>query len=1129
MDLTVTGLAAADRREVAGAAASGFAELPDLFTHPEYYLPVVGADGGARGGATDALMDLTREHGPAFAKRMPNGVTIVVVSSLELVEELSDEARFAKRVTPAMVTLRGFAGDGLFTAYNDEPNWAKAHNILLPAFAMDSMRAYHRSMLVVADRLIGSWDARAAAGSRVEVVDDMTRATLDIIGLAGFGFDFECVSRAQPHPFVGALVRSLTYSQAVTQRSPGGDYAAADDAFAEDRALMARIVDEVIAERRAGGGGPGDDLLGRMFSVPDPETGELLDDANIRNQVITFLIAGHDTTAGALSFALHHLMKNPAVLQLARAEAAAVFGEDPDPRPAFEDVARLRYTRQILEETLRLWPTAPGFLREARHDTMLGGRYPVRRGQAIRVLTPMLHRQPVWGEYVEEFDPSRFAPAAVADRPANAYKPFGTGMRGCIGRQFAMHEATLLLSLIVHRYRLIDDTGYRLRLKQGLTLKPDGFGLTPVRRTEPERAADRAALPALVSPRRPEAGLNGSAAPADDATAAASSARAARGTALSVLCGSNLGRSREYAQQVAELAARLGFTASVAPLDDAVGKLPADGPAVIVAASYNGRPTDDAAEFVSWLGTARDATARGVGFAVLGVGDSNWAATFQRVPALIDGRLGELGGERLLPRGSIDVSADPDSAFEDFAGRLRTVLLRAYGDQDAPGGPGASTEPEDGYAVHEVTGGPLAALARRHGLAELAVDQVTDLADMAHPLARTKRLVRLRLPEGVEYRAQDHLAVLPANDPALVARMAAALGVAEETVLSIRPHRAGRHGALPVDRPLTVRELLSRHVELQAPPKPAVLRALAALDPCPPEREELLDLAGRPDGEVPGLVRVLERCPALRGRLDWAFVLDILPPMKVRHYSISCAPGDDPRRIDLMVSPLRAPARGAGPAENANGGADGSGGGNADGGGKGNADGFHGVASTYLCGLRPDERVLAAIRPCRDAFRIDSLGGYPTIMISAGTGLAPFRGVIQDRRALHEAGRALAPALCYFGCDHPEADYLHADELAAAQRLGVVEMRPTFMKAPEHGWVFVQDRMQAEAEELWRLLERGGRVYVCGDGATLAPGVRQALKDICRRFTGADQEGAEEWWLGLCAECRYVEDVYISR
>jgi unspecific monooxygenase len=162
-----------------------------------------------------------------------------------------------------------------------------------------------------------------------------------------------------------------------------------------------------------------------------------------------------------------------------------VWGDDPDPEPAFQQVAKLRYVRRALDEALRLWPTAPAFFREAREDVLLGGRYQMRKGDFVIIPLPLLHRDPtVWGPDPEAFDPDRFAPGRAKERPPHAYKPFGTGERACIGRQFAIHEATLVLGMLLHRYDMRPDPDYKLAVTELLTVKPKGFTLTLRRRNQ---------------------------------------------------------------------------------------------------------------------------------------------------------------------------------------------------------------------------------------------------------------------------------------------------------------------------------------------------------------------------------------------------------------------------------------------------------------------------------------------------------------------------------------------------------------------------------------------------------------------------------------------------------------------
>lgn len=1024
-------------------------------------------------------MDLARIHGPVYQRKFGDHRTLFV-SSLDLVTEVADEARFRKGVSVVLENVREFAGDGLFTAYNEEPNWAKAHEVLMPAFALGSMRTYHPAMLKVARRVMASWDRRVADGTPVQVAEDMTRMTLDTIGLAGFGFDFESFSRGEgAHPFVEAMVRCLEWSMTKFSRDPDADHSPADTAFQADADYLASVVDEVIAARAAGGESGDDDLLGLMLGARGQEDGAAggptLDLANIRNQVITFLIAGHETTSGALSFALYHLLKDPLALRMVQREADELWGDQADPDPSFEDIGRLPFTRQVLNEALRLWPTAAAFSRQAREDTLLGGRHPVKAGELVTVLTPMLHRDPAWGDNPELFDPSRFSPEAEAARSPHAYKPFGTGERACIGRQFALHEATMLLALLAHRYRLIDHDGYLLRIKETLTLKPDGFTLTLAARTPADRAAVRAALAVLPG--------GGEATGEDAATDEGLATRVRQGTGLLVLHGSNYGTCREFAERLADEATGLGCAAEVAPLDAAAGTLPDDRPVVIVAASYNGRPTDDAAAFVQWLNTAPDGAAADVPFAVLGVGDRNWAATYQHIPTLIDDRLDALGAHRLLPRAEADASGDLGGTVKEFTAALRTQLLTRYGDPDTVGAAAPAAQ-DSGYTVTEITGGPLDALAARHDLVPMTVTEARDLTAEGWP--RPKRFLRIALPDGVTYRTADHLAVLPANTPAAVARAAHVLGADLDTLLAL--HSAGRpaRDTLPVDRPLTVRQLLTHHLELGQRPTPAQRAVLAAHNPCPPERIALVHLA---EDDPRTLIELIEAYPALRGALPWPVLMELLPPLRIRHYSLSSSPATDARHADLMVSLLPG-----------------------------------GTGSTHLHALRPGDTVLARVQPCREAFRLDPADETPVILVAAGTGLAPFRGAVADRVA---AGRK-APARLYFGCDDPDGDFLHAAEFAAAEAAGAVSVRPVFSARPEHGHRFVQHRIAAEGAEVWELLQAGARVYVCGDGSRMAPGVRDAFRALHGTRTGASPQESEAWLRELTASGRYIEDVYAA-
>src|SRR5215217_7509062 len=474
------------------------------------------------------LARLAKELGPIFWLDMM-GAPLVIVSGHDLVHELSDEKRFDKAVRGPLRRVRSIAGDGLFTAYTTEPNWSKAHNILLQPFGNRAMQSYHPSMVDIAEQLVKKWE-RLNADEEIDVVHDMTALTLDTIGLCGFDYRFNSFYRRDYHPFVESLVRSLETIMMIRglplenlwmqkrRRDLAGDVA-----------FMNKMVDEIVAERRknAEAAAGKKDMLGAMMTGIDRATGEQLDDVNIRYQINTFLIAGHETTSGLLSCTLYALLKHPDVLKKAYEEVDRVLGPDLDAKPTYQQVTQLTYITQILKEALRLWPPAPAYGISPFKDETIGGKYNLKKNTFITVLVLALHRdRSVWGPNPDAFDPENFSREAEAARPINAWKPFGNGQRACIGRGFAMHEAALAIGMILQRFKLLDVNRYQMQLKETLTIKPDGFKIKVRPRNDKERGSYSGSPTATTVP--------------SSATAPAR-ARPGHNTPLLVLYGSNLG------------------------------------------------------------------------------------------------------------------------------------------------------------------------------------------------------------------------------------------------------------------------------------------------------------------------------------------------------------------------------------------------------------------------------------------------------------------------------------------------------------------------------------------------------------------------------------------------------------
>ncbi len=343
--------------------------------------------------------------------------------------------------------------------------------------------------------------------------------------------------------------------------------------------------------------------------------------------------------------------------------------------------------------------------------------------------------------------------------------------------------------------------------------------------------------------------------------------------------------------------------------------------------------------------------------------------------------------------------------------------------------------------------------------------------------------------------------MLADNPPELVETVIDLLEIDGTLRLSINPRRSSRR-LIALDREVSVRELLTHFVELRKPATRSQLRRLAACNPCEPERVRLAELAeaAEPCALSPLEILLEFRACALTG----AELLEMLEPMTPRHYSIASSSLLSPHNVALVVSVLDAPARS----------------------GYGL---FQGVASNHLADIGAGAQIRARVDPARQAFRAGANPGKNVILVSAGTGVAPFCGFLGDRLAAKQAGTAYSPALCFFGVRDPDVDYIFRQQFEQAEELGIVRMRPAFSRAPHNGVRYVQDRIAADADDVWDLLgdpAKDTHVYVCGDGAKMAPAVRQAFLDIYSARTGADESDARDWLIGLVESDHYVEDVW---
>ena len=453
-----------------------------LIPHSQYRLPVLGdlltIDFA---NPTQGLTTQLRKHGKGIIEQRLFKLKFIVISDTALIEDANDETLWEKHTERLASKLGPLGGDGLFTAHNHEPNWRKAHNILMPAFTKTAMARYHDTMTAAVRELIEPWNTTS---SWIDIPSETNRLTSEIIARAGMGHTFTKLSDPPDNPFADALHRQLHYAQRRTDAIPFYDDLVGykrKRQSEKDIAYTRRTVADIIeARRRTPSRVPAGDILDIMLHNADPDSGEKLGDDNIINQILTFLVAGSETSANTIAFALHFLSTHPDVAEQARREIDQYWPGRDFPAIGYPDVAKLRYLRRIVDETLRLWPVAPGYLRQARQDTTVGnGKYRFRKGDWVAVLLTAAHRSDAWGPDANEFNPDRFLAENLRKLPPHTYKPFGTGPRACIGRQFALHEIVVALAAILHQYDLEPKPGYQLKVRDAVTLKPVGLQLRP--------------------------------------------------------------------------------------------------------------------------------------------------------------------------------------------------------------------------------------------------------------------------------------------------------------------------------------------------------------------------------------------------------------------------------------------------------------------------------------------------------------------------------------------------------------------------------------------------------------------------------------------------------------------------
>jgi cytochrome P450 len=413
----------------------------------------------------DFLRDLQRTHGDYVRIPTVPGYDIYLLADPAAVEHvLVKNYKNYRKPEFLREPVRLLLGNGLFSSEGDF--WLRQRRLAQPAFLRGAIVRLAAPMTAAVERLTSTWQA-APDGQTLDIVSEMMRLVLEIAGATLFGADVatgaDAVGRAERDIFT--LVRHKMNNPL---SAPLWVPTRLNRAYRAAKGVLDDVVFRVI-ESRHRSGPAANDLLDLLLAARDAESGTGMSDAQLRDEVLTLLFAGHDTTASGLSWAWYLLARHPEIQEAVHDEAAQLAGR----APTAEDLPHLPLATAVFQEALRLYPPAPGLARRAVEPDEIQGR-PVPAKAILMPSQWVIHRHRDYWDEPDRFRPERFLPDQVQERPKFAYFPFGGGPRACIGNTFALIEGALVLAGLCQRFALRPADDREVELDTTFVLRPKG-------------------------------------------------------------------------------------------------------------------------------------------------------------------------------------------------------------------------------------------------------------------------------------------------------------------------------------------------------------------------------------------------------------------------------------------------------------------------------------------------------------------------------------------------------------------------------------------------------------------------------------------------------------------------------